>query len=92
MQVATLSQTVMETMNQLERAGVSCVPVVDGEGKCVDVYCKYDLTILVSSNTFSHLDLSIREALQVRPKNSGVVVTCQGKFQPVSSASHTSPS
>ena len=76
-----MSQTVVETMNQMESRRISCVPVVDDEGKCVDVYCKYDLSLLVSSNTFNHLELSIREALKVRPHHSGAVVTCQGELQ-----------
>ena len=34
-QVATLNQTVAETMSQFESKGISCVPVVEGDGKCL---------------------------------------------------------
>ena len=78
-QVATLSQTVAETMSQFESKGISCVPVVEGDGKCVDIYCKYDLTHLVSSNTYNHLEISIREALKVRQQYFEGVLTCRGK-------------
>jgi len=79
LQVATPSQKVRETMNQFEVKGVSCVPVVDSGGKCVDVYCKYDLIQLVSSSAYNHLELTIREALTARPQSMPGVLTCKGE-------------
>ena len=65
-------------MRQFEVAGISCVPVVDRDGKCVDIYCKYDLIQLVSSSTYNHLEVTTREALTVRTQYVAGVLTCKG--------------
>ena len=75
-------------MNQFESRGISCVPVVDGSGKLVDIYCKYDLIHLVSSSTYSHLDLTIREALTVRQHHFEGVLTCRGRSEVKSALSN----
>ncbi|XP_070564947.1 5'-AMP-activated protein kinase subunit gamma-1-like isoform X4 [Ptychodera flava] len=45
---------------------VSALPVLDEQGRVVDVYSKFDVINLAAEKTYNNLDISIKQALQHR--------------------------
>ena len=46
---------------------ISALPVIDSEGKVVDIYAKYDVINLAREGTYSNLDVSVSAAKGERP-------------------------
>ena len=59
-----------------------CLTMVNQCGKCVDIYCKYDVIQLAAgdSEAASDLELTIQEALDKRQQYFEGVLTCKGDF------------
>lgn len=57
---------------------VSALPVLDGDGRLVDIYSKFDVINLAATKTYNNLDISVREALQYRRDRFEGVSTCRG--------------
>ena len=45
---------------------MSALPIVDKEGRLVDIYAKFDVINLAAEKTYSNLDITLKEANQHR--------------------------
>jgi len=72
---------VIDAVHKFVQHKISCLPVVDQHGKCVDIYCKYDIIQLAAgdSEAASDLELTIKEALDKRQQYFEGVLTCKGE-------------
>ncbi|KAK0527903.1 AMP-activated serine/threonine-protein kinase regulatory subunit [Tilletia horrida] len=73
---ATLDTTVFDVVHIFSEKGISAVPIVDEEGYVVDMYETVDVITLVRTGAYTALDLTIRQALERRPKDFPGVYTC----------------
>ncbi|KAE8220643.1 hypothetical protein CF319_g5863 [Tilletia indica] len=73
---ATLDTTVFDVVHIFSELGISAVPIVDEEGYVVDMYETVDVITLVRTGAYTVLDLTIRQALDRRPKDFPGVYTC----------------
>ncbi|XP_017335441.1 5'-AMP-activated protein kinase subunit gamma-1 [Ictalurus punctatus] len=56
---------------------VSALPVVDENGRVVDIYSKFDVINLAAEKTYNNLDITVTKALQHRSQYFEGVLTCQ---------------
>ncbi|XP_058259186.1 5'-AMP-activated protein kinase subunit gamma-1 isoform X1 [Hemibagrus wyckioides] len=56
---------------------VSALPVVDDNGRVVDIYSKFDVINLAAEKTYNNLDITVTKALQHRSQYFEGVLTCQ---------------
>ncbi|KAF8561650.1 hypothetical protein P879_04942 [Paragonimus westermani] len=56
---------------------VSALPVVDAQGRLVDIYAKFDVINLAATRTYRNLDITVYEALNYRRGKFQGVATCQ---------------
>jgi len=79
-EVTNSGAKVIDAVHKFVQHKISCLPVVDQHGKCVDIYCKYDVIQLAASDTeaASDLELTIKEALDKRQQYFEGVLTCKG--------------
>ncbi|CAL8086945.1 unnamed protein product [Calicophoron daubneyi] len=56
---------------------VSALPVIDNEGRLVDIYAKFDVINLAATRTYQNLDITVYEALNYRRGKFQGVATCQ---------------
>jgi len=54
----------IQALNRFNKNRVSALPVVDEDGRLVDIYARYDTIKLASNQTYNNLDITIRQALQ----------------------------
>ena len=45
---------------------VSALPVVDGQGRVVDIYAKFDVINLAAENAYNNLEVPVAEVLKKR--------------------------
>ncbi|OQV18445.1 5'-AMP-activated protein kinase subunit gamma-2 [Hypsibius exemplaris] len=57
---------IIEALTKFVYKRVSALPVVDSEGKVVDIYAKFDVINLAAEKTYNNLDISILQALEHR--------------------------
>ncbi|CAN3356777.1 5'-AMP-activated protein kinase subunit gamma [Diutina catenulata] len=72
----TMSTPVLEIIHLLTEKSVSSVPVVDDQGKLINVYEIVDVLGLVKGGNYNELDLSVGDALLRRPEDFEGVHTC----------------
>jgi len=79
-EVTNIGSKVIDVVHKFVQHNISCLPIIDQQGKCVDIYCKYDVIQLTASDTESVLDLelTIREALDRRHQYFEGPLTCKG--------------
>jgi CBS domain-containing protein len=58
---------------------VSALPLLDGEGRVVDIYAKFDAINLAADKTYNNLDQTVLEALKQRSDWFEGVKTCSDK-------------
>ncbi|EIW70415.1 hypothetical protein TREMEDRAFT_15777, partial [Tremella mesenterica DSM 1558] len=76
---ATLQTTVFDVVHMFSEKGISAVPIVDDNGKVVDLYETVDVITLVRNGAYQALDLTIAQALKQRSHDFSGVVTCSPK-------------
>ena len=72
------STLVAEAVNLFVSLKVSSLPILDRDGKIDDIFTKYDLLQMATSNTFSDLEVTVHSALESRKQNFEGVLTCRG--------------
>ena len=77
-QVASYGTKVVDAVNQFVTHNISSLPIVDKQGKCVDVFCKFDMIQMAASHTFSDLEVTVAQALEERKQYFEGVFTCRG--------------
>jgi len=67
----------IQALNLFVERRVSALPVVDDNGKAIDVYSKFDVINLAAEKTYNNLDVSIEEGLKNRKETFEGVQTCK---------------
>ena len=67
---------VIEVIHLLTENSVSSIPIVDGQGKLINVYEAVDILALVKGGMYTDLDLSVGDALLRRLEEFEGVHTC----------------
>ncbi|KAJ9109895.1 hypothetical protein QFC19_001875 [Naganishia cerealis] len=73
---ATMQTTVFDVVHMFSELGISAVPIVDSQGKVVNLYETVDVITLVRMGAYHDLDLTIAQALARRSADFAGVVTC----------------
>jgi len=68
-EVALEETSIIEALNKFEHRRVSALPIVDSQGKLVDIYTKFDVINLAAEKTYSNLDVNLRTANQHQHRN-----------------------
>ncbi|EJT98853.1 CBS-domain-containing protein [Dacryopinax primogenitus] len=76
---ATMDTTVFDVVHMFSARGISAVPIVDSNGKVINLYETVDVITLVRNGAYQHLDLTISEALSHRSADFPGVITCTGR-------------
>ncbi|KAK1924312.1 hypothetical protein DB88DRAFT_489826 [Papiliotrema laurentii] len=76
---AGLETTVFDVVHQFSEQGISAVPIVDENGKVLNLYETVDVITLVRNGAYQSLDLNIAQALKQRSPDFPGVVTCSPK-------------
>lgn len=58
--------TIFEALNLFVQHRISALPVVNDQGKVVDIYAKFDVINLAAEKTYNNLDITIEQALRHR--------------------------
>lgn len=61
-EVAYEETPIIEALHKFVNKRVSALPIVDKEGRLVDIYAKFDVINLAAEKTYSNLDISLKEA------------------------------
>lgn len=69
----TMSTPLIEALHAFNERRVSALPVVDDNGKVIDIYAKFDVINLAAEKTYNNLDMTIKKALEYRDLFEGVV-------------------
>ncbi|XP_035229071.1 5'-AMP-activated protein kinase subunit gamma-1-like [Stegodyphus dumicola] len=77
-QIATAktSTPVITALNEFVDRRVSALPVVDDQGKVVDIYAKFDVINLAAEKTYNNLDITVKKALEHRDQYFEGVLKC----------------
>jgi len=65
-EVAFEDTPIIEALHSFVNKRVSALPIVDKEGRLVDIYAKFDVINLAAEKTYSNLDVSLKSANQHR--------------------------
>jgi len=65
-EVASEETPIIEALHKFVNKRVSALPIVDKEGRLVDIYAKFDVINLAAEKTYSNLDISLKAANQHR--------------------------
>ncbi|WVR06952.1 hypothetical protein IAU60_003988 [Kwoniella sp. DSM 27419] len=76
---ATMQTTVFDVVHMFSEQGISAVPIVDDQGKVLNLYETVDVITLVRNGAYTSLDLTISQALKQRAVDFPGVVTCSPK-------------
>jgi 5'-AMP-activated protein kinase regulatory gamma subunit len=66
--ICTISKDtpLIEALKYFLEKRVSALPLLDAEGKVVDIYAKFDAINLCAEKSYDNLDVTVHEALQHR--------------------------
>jgi len=59
---ATWDMTILDALNIFVEDRISALPIVDAEGKLINIYSKFDVINLAAEKTYTYLDVSLKEA------------------------------
>ncbi|XP_022235181.1 5'-AMP-activated protein kinase subunit gamma-2-like, partial [Limulus polyphemus] len=68
---------VITVLNQFIERRVSALPIVNEQGKVVDIYAKFDVINLAAEKTYNNLDMTVRKALEHRDQWFEGVAKCK---------------
>jgi 5'-AMP-activated protein kinase regulatory gamma subunit len=60
------STPLIEALRKFLEKRVSALPIVDAEGRVVDIYAKFDVINLAAEKAYNNLDITVQEALKYR--------------------------
>merc|ERR1712083_951884 len=76
-EVAKYDTPIIEALNKFVKKRVSAIPIVDDEGKLLDIYAKFDVINLAAEKTYNNLDVTLKEANEHRNEWFEGVHTCK---------------
>jgi len=65
-EVAYEETPIIEALHKFVYKRVSALPIVDSEGRLIDIYAKFDVINLAAEKTYSNLDVTLKTANQHR--------------------------
>merc|ERR1712038_1879056 len=65
-ELAHHSTPIIEALHKFVNRRISALPIVDEEGKLIDIYAKFDVINLAAEKTYSNLDISLKQANEHR--------------------------
>jgi len=75
----TKETPLVDAINKFSEHRVSCLPVVDYAGKCVDILCKYDVMQQLASVSSCHgSQITVAMSLEHKQHNFDDVLSCRG--------------
>lgn len=74
--VVSPSTPIIKALGIFVERRVSALPVVDEDGKVVDVYSKFDVINMAAEKTYNNLDITVTQALQHRSQYFEGVIRC----------------
>lgn len=75
---ATQDTPIIKALNLFVEHRISALPVLDKQGKVVDIYAKFDVINLAAEKSYNNLDVTISQALNHRTAGFEGVVKCRG--------------
>ncbi|XP_025989710.2 dentin sialophosphoprotein isoform X1 [Solenopsis invicta] len=76
-ETATEETSIILALKKFVERRVSALPIVDTEGKLVNIYSKFDVINLAAEKTYNNLDVSLREANEHRNEWFEGVQSCK---------------
>ncbi|XP_076231023.1 SNF4/AMP-activated protein kinase gamma subunit [Calliopsis andreniformis] len=76
-ETATEETSIILALKKFVERRVSALPIVDAEGKLVNIYSKFDVINLAAEKTYNNLDVSLREANEHRNEWFEGVQSCK---------------
>ncbi|KAJ1976172.1 AMP-activated serine/threonine-protein kinase regulatory subunit [Dimargaris cristalligena] len=74
---ATMDTRVIEIIHVLVEKNISVVPILDEQGKVINVFEDSDIMIMAREEALGELDMPVHEAIQRRPDDFAGVHTCR---------------
>lgn len=74
--VAQKNTPLIEALNIFVSKRISALPVVDENGKVVEIYSKFDVINLAAEKTYTNLDITVEEAMKSRRESFEGVRSC----------------
>jgi len=65
-EVAHHTTPIIEALRKFVNRRISALPIVDQDGKLVDIYAKFDVINLAAEKTYSNLDVTLKQANEHR--------------------------
>lgn len=65
-ETASQETLIIEALNKFVEHRISALPIVDAQGKLVDIYAKFDVINLAAEGTYNNLDISLQKANEYR--------------------------
>nr|XP_012148371.1 PREDICTED: dentin sialophosphoprotein isoform X5 [Megachile rotundata] len=76
-ETATEETSIILALKKFVERRVSALPIIDSEGKLVNIYSKFDVINLAAEKTYNNLDVSLREANEHRNEWFEGVQSCK---------------
>lgn len=76
-EVGKHSMPIIEALRKFVDKRISALPIVDDDGKLIDIYAKFDVINLAAEKTYDNLDLTLKEANEHRNEWFEGVYKCQ---------------
>ncbi|XP_015586560.1 dentin sialophosphoprotein [Cephus cinctus] len=76
-ETATEETSIILALKKFVERRVSALPIIDNEGKLVNIYSKFDVINLAAEKTYNNLDVSLREANEHRNEWFEGVQSCK---------------
>lgn len=73
----TMNTPLTEVVTLLSSKGISALPVIDEQGKLLNMYELYDVLTLIKGNGYDDLEMTVGEALMRRAQDFEGVLTCR---------------
>ncbi|MCL4129867.1 UNVERIFIED_CONTAM: hypothetical protein GTU68_021534, partial [Idotea baltica] len=67
---------IIEALNKFVERRISALPIVDEEGKLIDIYAKFDVINLAAEGTYHNLDITLQQANEYRNEWFEGVLKC----------------
>ncbi|XP_040581433.1 5'-AMP-activated protein kinase subunit gamma-1 [Lepeophtheirus salmonis] len=65
-ETARYSTPIIEALNKFVGKRISALPIVDDDGKLIDIYAKFDVMNLAAEKTYENLDVTLKVANEYR--------------------------
>lgn len=76
--VAKEDTTIIEALNKFVEEEISALPIVDANNRLISIYCKFDVINLAATESYSDLEVTLKEATEHKLPYFDGVYTCKG--------------